>query len=213
MADDELFARISAQRIAFTDELGALTAEQWATPSLCSEWTVKDVLGHLIATLRPGAVRNLLWDIVKAGFNPNKGVDRAARAVAAGASPAELVAELRRRADQKFTPPGSGPIAPLTDVTIHRRDVGRVVGWTDSTDPADAKLVLDFLCGGRARGFVPSKRTAGLSFAATDIDWSSGTGPEVAGTSEAITLAVSGRRVALADLDGSGIAELTRRLS
>jgi hypothetical protein len=45
---------------------------------------------------------------------------------------------------------------------------------------------------------------------ATDIDWSSGHGPEIAGPVGAILLLLTGRPVGLADLTGDG-ADLLRR--
>jgi hypothetical protein len=72
--------------------------------------------------------------------------------------------------------------------------------------------VLNFLCGGKARGFVASSRTNGLRFEATDLGWSIGSGPTVRGTGEAIMMAVTGRHAALADIEGDGAATLTQRV-
>lgn len=66
--------------------------------------------------------------------------------------------------------------------------------------------------GGKARGFVPARRTKGLRFEATVLGWSLGDGPAMVGTGEAIMMAVSGRSVALDDLTGDGSALLRKRL-
>jgi hypothetical protein len=71
---------------------------------------------------------------------------------------------------------------------------------------------LDFLTGGRAVGFAPKRRLAGLRFVATDLDWSAGSGPEVAGPAEALIMAMTGRAVAIAELDGPGVRILRSRL-
>ena len=55
------------------------------------------------------------------------------------------------------------------------------------------------------------KRVAGLKLAATDIDWTFGDGPEVRGTGEALLLAICGRKAALDDLEGEGVATLRSR--
>ena len=47
---------------------------------------------------------------------------------------------------------------------------------------------------------------------ATDADWRHGTGPRVAGSLEALTMAITGRQAALDDLDGPGVATLRGRL-
>ena len=57
----------------------------------------------------------------------------------------------------------------------------------------------------------PGKRTKGLRFIATDVDWAWGDGPEVRGPGEAIALAVVGRAAVLDELTGGGVPELRRR--
>jgi hypothetical protein len=106
----------------------------------------------------------------------------------------------------------NGPIAPLTDLVVHRRDIERPLGRPSHIDPAVQTAVLNFLCGGRAFGFAPPKRTKGLRFEATDMNWSIGAGPKVSGPAEAIMMAVSDRGVALQDLSGDGVEALAGRL-
>ena len=50
----DIWATIAAERRATADLLEPLTAEQWATPSLCGAWTVKDVAVHLVPTTGKG---------------------------------------------------------------------------------------------------------------------------------------------------------------
>jgi hypothetical protein len=52
-----------------------------------------------------------------------------------------------------------------------------------------------------------------LRFAATDVSWSRGEGPEVKGTGEAIVMAIAGRSAALDDLSGDGVGLLRTRLA
>jgi len=49
MAGNSPWPLIHAEREALIGDLGTLTDEQWATRSLCAEWTVRDVLNHLVA--------------------------------------------------------------------------------------------------------------------------------------------------------------------
>ena len=50
------------------------------------------------------------------------------------------------------------------------------------------------------------RRVAGLTLRATDTDWTSGSGPEVTGTLEALFMGpVMGRRQPLDDLSGPGV--------
>ena len=56
------------------------------------------------------------------------------------------------------------------------------------------------------------ERLGERTFRATDQAWSWGTGAELAGPSEALAMAVSGRSVALDDLEGEGVETLRARL-
>ena len=47
--------RTAANRRRLADFFDALDDDQLATPSLCGLWTVRDVLGHLVAPLDYGA--------------------------------------------------------------------------------------------------------------------------------------------------------------
>jgi hypothetical protein len=55
------------------------------------------------------------------------------------------------------------------------------------------------------------RRIAGLRLRATDADWHHGDGPEVSGPMTSLLLAMSGRKAALADLDGEGLATMSAR--
>src|SRR5260221_8898425 len=52
MAKSSPWPYIHAERDALIADLEGLTDEQWATPSLCTGWTVRDVVGHLISTAK-----------------------------------------------------------------------------------------------------------------------------------------------------------------
>ena len=56
------------------------------------------------------------------------------------------------------------------------------------------------------------RRATGLALAATDAEWKRGTGPEVKGPLASIILALTGRKAALGDLTGDGVATLTERI-
>lgn len=63
---------------------------------------------------------------------------------------------------------------------------------------------------GAAPSLTTPERIAGLTLVATDADWQYGSGPEIAGTLEALTMAVTGRRHALDDVAGPGGRETSR---
>jgi uncharacterized protein (TIGR03083 family) len=62
---EDLFAVLAEERRATADLLAGLTEEQWAAPSLCSAWTVKDVAVHLVPDTGKG-----LGEFVWARFGP-----------------------------------------------------------------------------------------------------------------------------------------------
>jgi len=206
---DELAEMIAVERRGMADLIGSLTEDQLATPSLCGEWTVRDVAGHLYAAVsRP---RGVLLLLVRNGFRLHRANAQLAREV--GRRPAaEIAAGLREQAANPFRPPVVGYLGPLTDLQVHGQDIRRPLGISWQPDPARARVSLDFLVGGRAIGFLPRKRAAGLRFEATDLAWSWGEGPGISGTAEALMLALCGRTVVLPELTGDGVATLRRRL-
>lgn len=209
MNKTEMFAAITAQRLRLCDTLDSLTDAEWGAASLCVGWRVRDVVGHLVGILEPTRLQAFVG-IAKAR-NFHRYTNRLA--IANGArDPKELAATYRHLAGKNFTPPGLGPIAPLSDICIHTRDIERPLGRPSTLVRTDLEAVTAFICGGRAPFFVPFSRTKGLRLVATDLGWSRGQGDEISGPAEALVMAVAGRRHALNDVTGPGIQKLAARL-
>ena len=206
MVETDLLPMIAAERRRTADLIDSLTPAQLDTPSLCQAWTVREVAGHLVSPLVSTPWR-LLPVLVGAGFRPHVANARLARRVARR-PPAELAAALREHADHRFRLPVVGWPGQLTGLQVHGQDIRRPLGLPADLDPERLRISLDFLTGGRAVGFVDRRRVAGLRVEATDLGWSAGDGPVVRGTGAALLLALTGRRVALADLTGDGVARL-----
>lgn len=199
---------IHGEREALAADLAALSDEQWATPSLCSGWTVRDVLGHLIATatMTPGS---FFAAMAKAGFRFNAMAERLIAAEAT-AAPADGLAEFRRHLKDTTHPPGPAE-AMLGEVIIHGEDIRRPLGLTRQYPAEAVRRVADFNKGSNL--LIGSKRRiAGLALKATDQDWSTGSGPDVTGPALSLVLAMTGRSGALADLSGEGVATLRSRM-
>ena len=210
MERDDIFALIAVERRRVADLFEGLDDWQWGTQSLCSGWTVREVAGHLVVPFNVSGARFVLGVLTSGSFHRYS--TKVARQQA-GRPTAELVATLRDHADDRFVPPGSGPLAPLTDLAVHCRDVARPLALETSASPEAWLAVLGFLVSPRARrGFVPRGRISGLHLAATDQHWESGQGPAVRGTCEALAMAVAGRPSALADLEGDGVVALAAHL-
>ncbi|GAB2920222.1 maleylpyruvate isomerase family mycothiol-dependent enzyme [Rhodococcus aerolatus] len=210
MDADAVREQVAGHRRVAADLLDGLSERELATPSLCTGWDVRVLAAHLALPMtlsRTGFLRDLLV----ARGSVDRAMDRASRR-AAQAPPADVVRVLRERADHPFRPPGSPPITPLVEVSLHLRDAARPLGAATGPTPAQWEPVLAHLSSGRAGIFVPRGRLDGLALVATDSDFTAGAGPVVRGPSEALALAAVGRTVALADLDGDGVATLRDRL-
>jgi uncharacterized protein (TIGR03083 family) len=98
----------------------------------------------------------------------------------------------------------------LGEVVVHGEDIRRPLGLTHrSPEPAlllvaDAWKKSDLLIGSKSR-------IKGLRLTATDATWTHGDGPEVSGPLQSLVLAMTGRKQAMADLSGDGIALLANR--
>lgn len=207
----DVWTEIAESRRELADYLHTLEEKDWNTQSLCDGWTVKDVAGHLIMPLTT-PIPKIMVSMVGSGFNFDKANDKLSRKIAAEKSPQELIATLRANADKKFKPPGGVPEMPLSDVVIHGSDIRRPLGAPHVIPGNRAEAILDFLTKTKGRGFAAKGRLAGLRFEATDLDWNSGSdGQVVRGPAEALILAITGRNVALADLEGDGVATLRSR--
>lgn len=206
----DLFADIADERRITADFLATLDDEQWATPSLCEGWTVHDVAAHLLMPLVTSS-----WAFAAAMLRHRMSFDRAntdLTATVAKRSNDEIISELREHAEDRFTPPGLGPAAPLTDLLIHGEDMRRPLRLSRDFEASRLIVALDFLTSGNRLGFVPPSRLTGFRFAATDLNWSFGEGVDVLGPAESLMLAIAGRPAALPDLIGEGVDELAARI-
>jgi uncharacterized protein (TIGR03083 family) len=206
----DVFQEIAAERRAVAEMAEGLSAEQLATRSLCGAWTVHDLLAHLLMPLetRPPRVFGAL-------IRARGDFDRANMILTSRVSSRpteELVAGLRARAESRFTPPGLGPGAPLTEVLVHGLDMRRPLGIPREIPGERLRASLDFLVSPRAkRGFVAKGRLDGLRLEATDLDWSWGEGVLARGRAESLLLALTGRAYGARELTGEGAALLLSR--
>lgn len=208
----DYFSWIADERRGLAGLLDTLTPEQLATPSLCGEWSVQEVFGHLTLPMTV-STRQMLLGLVRARGSFDRANARLSREAAA-VGPARLATTLREKAGHRFVPPGGTSVNPLADVIIHGQDIRRPLGIEHAVDSERLAVILGFLASpARARGVVPKGTLDGLRLEATDLDWSSGEGPLVRGPGEALMMAAAGRAVALADLEGDGVTTLAGRVS
>jgi uncharacterized protein (TIGR03083 family) len=202
--------RVDAERDRLLAVLDGLDDAQWATPSLCAGWSVRDLVVHLLMPYELSVPRFLLL-MFRARFDFDRLADR--WATTDRRPPAEVVAALRATAGRRFNVPGAPVEAPLSHLMIHAEDVYRPLGVPSPADPRNAAIVLGQLTGPGGRGnFVPGLRE-GLALSATDTDWRSGAGLPVSGPAAALMTTVCGRSAALDELSGDGVAVLRSRLA
>jgi uncharacterized protein (TIGR03083 family) len=204
-----IWEQTADQRRQLADLLVGLDETQWHTPSLCTEWTVREVVGHLVTPFEFSTAKMLLR-IALHGFNFDKMISKTAKELARRPT-SELVSTLRANAESQWAPPGLGPEAPFGDVVMHTQDICRPLGLEPMLDAAKAHLLLDVLVSRKGKTFTKPAWIAGLRLAPNDLDWSWGTGPEVSGTAEAIIMSLGGRTAAFADLSGVGADEFRAR--
>lgn len=207
----DTFAEIADERRSLADLLSGLTSEQHRAQSLCSEWTVREVVGHLLVPLEVSTPRFMLAILACRGSFDRAHV-RLARQQAQRPFN-EMLEILRRKADNRFTPPGAGPEAPLTDLLVHGLDIRWPLPLVRSIPAERLQKSLTFLTTRTAIGLLPKGALEGLRIEASDIDWVHGDGLQVRGDAEALLLAMTGRTVALDHLEGAGVATLRQRVS
>ena len=196
---------VHAERAALVEDLARLTDEQWQEQSLCGDWTVREVAAHLVNNAKVTRL-GFMRDLVRARFDFDR---QNAQGVAKelGASPAETLARLRSVVRNTDTPPAHLD-SRLVEEVVHGEDIRRPLGIPRDY-PTDAVVrAIDYQARTSTALGGSKQRIAGVRLAATDAELTIGDGPEVTGPALSLLLAISGRSVALADLDGPGVASL-----
>lgn len=206
----DIYARSTRNRLEIAAVLDNLSPAQWDSKTLCDGWTVRHLAAHLLQPMLVGFGRFFLTALRYRGDTAAT-VDAIARSIARR-EPVELVDLLRRHAADQINPPRVGPMGPFAETCIHLRDIARPLNLEADARHGDWQDLLDYLTSGHAApALIEPERIAGISLRATDADWQHGRGPEVQGTLEALTMAITGRQAALEDLQGPGIATLRAR--
>jgi len=206
MADD-LWTVVHAERRALAADLADLTPEQWQTPSLCTGWTVHDVLAHMVATARETPA-GFFVGMIGSGFRISRFTEKRIAVEGAG-GPAATLAAFRGVETATSAPPGP-KLSWLGEVLVHSEDIRRPLGIAHEYPVDSVTDVTDFYAGSNVL-IGGKRRVEGLTLQATDTDWSRGSGPVVSGPARALMLATTGRTAALDELSGPGVEILRSR--
>ena len=222
MGDTDVRARTGFRELmwAEVDDIGSLLHElpddDFDRASLCEGWLVRDVIGHMGYGHTTSTVQ-IVAGLVRYRFDLTKGSFELSKAFAASRTPAELRAfwddRLVRGRNRHGIARTIKDHEGFLDHFIHHQDIRRPLGRPRAIAEDRLVAALDAVTKVKTPLFATKPIVAGLRLEATDVDWSHGEGTVVRGPAEAIVLAAAGRKVALAELDGDGVATLSERLA
>jgi uncharacterized protein (TIGR03083 family) len=207
MIRDEVWQNIHELRRDMVTFMRGLTPEQWASPSWCSDWTVQQTCGHMVATAEQTKF-GFVSDMIANGFKFDAMNDRQARGLGA-LGPRELIERLDARTNSTNAPPG--PVAAmLGEIVVHGEDVRGALGVNQDLAPEVLVAVAQFYAGSNL--IVGTKRRIqGVTLVATDVAWRHGSGPQVSGMLVDLVMAMTGRKQVHGVLTGAGVAILAAR--
>jgi uncharacterized protein (TIGR03083 family) len=207
MKSKETWKYIHAERTAMAETLEILSQDQWAAPSWCEGWSVRDTTGHILAAAEQTPAK-FYKELISAGFRFDVFTERGAKRLSTQGTD-ELVRRLRDRTLTTNHPPAP-VMAMLGEIIVHGQDIRRPLGLEHRAPEAALVAVADswknsnLLIGAK-------RRIAGLRLRATDCGWTHADGPEVAGPLQSLVLAMTGRKGAHIDLTGDGLTVLADR--
>ena len=201
---------VEAERADVHAFLSSLVPSQWDVPSVCEGWRVRDVAAHMLVDepLRELGVPRAVMKAIGFRMSVHRinawWIERNY-----SRDPTSIVQAF----DGPFVPGGIskklGPSGVLRGLVIHHQDMRRSLG-VPRTVPTDrvVRVLERALTQEGSRNLGSYERGVGLRLQADDIEWSSGSGPLVHGTIEALLMSIAGRPCALAELSGDGLEVL-----
>ncbi|WP_344680925.1 maleylpyruvate isomerase family mycothiol-dependent enzyme [Saccharopolyspora taberi] len=195
-----------AEREDFAEFLATLTPREWEAPTLCEGWSVQDVVAHVISYDELTG-RELVRRLGRGGI---RRANAAGVAEYAPRGPEALLALVRAHTTPRGLTAAFGGRIALLDGMIHHQDIRRPLGRPREIPPDRLRAALRFALVAPPVGAF--WRARGLRLVPTDLDWTTGRGPEVRGPAEALLLAVAGRRGVVDELSGPGKEKLAGRI-
>jgi uncharacterized protein (TIGR03083 family) len=209
---DHVWRVIDGQRATLADLLEDLSEDEWRQPSLCTDWTVRDVAAHL--TLQQLGIVDVIRTMVHWRDSIDRTIGHAARRHAATRSTQQIVSELRGMIGSQRHTVGVTHREVLVDILVHGQDISMPLGRRHDMPPAAAALAASRILSMRwPPPLASARKIAGCRLVATDVRWSIGSGPEARGPMSALLLVCAGRAAALPQLTGDAVADLADRLA
>lgn len=214
MNTDEIWAAVDGRRRALVDLVADLRPDEWAHPSLCEGWTVRDVVAHLTMPLL--TLPEMLLLALRHPGGTNRLIRDGSIALARRYDTGELQRRLQRLVGYHRPVPGLTVRESLVDVLGHTLDItiplGRDVPLPQDAVAEAADHVLSYGGRGSAKVFR-ALPLGGVRLVATDHAWSTGSGPVVSASMTDLFLLVIGRTPRLDALEGPGADNLRRALA
>jgi uncharacterized protein (TIGR03083 family) len=203
----DIWPVIWAERKALAADLRTLDEDQWSMPSLCRQWTVRDVVAHMTATAKITPVA-FFPKLLLSGFSLTR-LQAKDISTEKGGTPADTLAGFEAVTTSVRHPPGPADTM-LGETIVHAEDIRSPLAIHHDY-PTDAVVqAADFFAGSNLI-IGAKRRIAGLTLRATDADWSHGSGPEVTGPVLALVMTMTGRKAAAGQLSGQGVPTLQAR--
>jgi len=197
--DTRLQPAVAAEFASLAGLLAAISDAQWDTPSLCEGWRVREVVAHMTMPARYSQ-EEFMAELQRCAFDFTRLSNEVASRDATRPA-GELVASLRSDVMARWTPPGGGYHGALTHVVIHGLDVTVPLGASRCSPDKTIRIVLDNLTTGGGHAHFGTV-IDGRRLQASDLDWSHGSGQILRGTAADLALALCGRAVPAARLEG-----------
>lgn len=181
-------AHIATTIDRLADLLEVCSDEQWEAPSMCDEWRVRDVVGHIIWRLGSS---NATVARASIALRPQRKFADLARA-AADQDVADLIQQLRTIAAGKLAGHGATGLIELTEAIVHAYDITEALGLRLRLSPRSTGAVA--LARTRVPAFLGGKNlTKTMTLRAVDARWQIGRGTPVDTTSGSIIMYLFGR--------------------
>lgn len=210
MDTESMWRAVDEGRTRLAGLVRPLTAPQWATASLCTGWTLRDVLAHVTMPLMGNGA--LAAMALRHPGGSNRLIREGSREIARRHTPAQLVDRLEQLVGNRRTFPGLSVREVHLDLLAHTLDIALPLALDPDLPVDHLRVAADHalhLAGGRKGKVFEHLPLDRVRLQATDTDWSHGSGPEVTGAMSDLYLLVTGRRAGLGRVTGPGVAALS----
>ncbi|MEV1296171.1 maleylpyruvate isomerase family mycothiol-dependent enzyme [Pseudonocardia sp. NPDC049635] len=203
----EVWELVHAERRRLLDDLTTVDAPRWETPSLCRNWTVHDVLAHVVDTAKTGKIA-FVWSMARARGDFDRanedGVRRCKRD-----DPQQTLADFRQVLDLRRIPTAHRATR-LVEAIAHGEDIRRPLGISGDYPSAAVHEALAYQLRTPASFGGSREHAEGCRLTDSDTGASWGEGLEVTGKAVDLLLAATGRTITPTLLAGPGAHRLMK---